>query len=71
MNTSLKAKWVFITGASAGFGAEGALHFARESANIVIGARRMERLEAVAVECEKEGASSVHFHELDVACTDV
>ena len=70
MNTSLKDKWVFITGASAGFGAEGALHFAREGANIVIGARRVERLEAVAAECEKEGAASVHFHELDVASTD-
>jgi len=70
MNTSLKDKWVFITGASAGFGAEGALHFARESANIVIGARRVERLKAVAAECEKEGAASVHFHEMDVACTD-
>ena len=70
MNTSLKDKWVFITGASAGFGAEGALHFAREGANVVLGARRVERLEAVAAECEKEGASSVRFHELDVACTD-
>ena len=39
MNNSLKDKWVFITGASAGFGAEGAVHFAREGAHLVIGAR--------------------------------
>jgi NADP-dependent 3-hydroxy acid dehydrogenase YdfG len=70
MNTSLKDKWVFITGASAGFGAEGARHFACEGANVVLGARRVERLEAVATECEKAGAAAVHFHELDVACTD-
>ena len=69
MNTSLKDKWVFITGASAGFGAEGALHFAREGAHVAIGARRVERLEQVASDCEKAGAASVHFHELDVAYT--
>lgn len=70
MDTSLKDKWVFITGASAGFGAEGALHFAREGAHVAIGARRVERLEQVASDCEKAGAASVHFHELDVACSD-
>ncbi|MCH2603683.1 MAG: SDR family NAD(P)-dependent oxidoreductase, partial [Pedosphaera sp.] len=69
MNTSLKDKWVFITGASAGFGAEGAVHFAREGAHLVIGARRVDRLEAVAAQCQEAGAASVHFHELDVACT--
>ena len=69
MNTSLKDKWVFITGASAGFGAEGARHFARAGANVVMGARRVERLETVAAECEQAGAASAHFHELDVACT--
>ena len=69
MNNSLKDKWVFITGASAGFGAEGAVHFAREGAHLVIGARRVDRLEAVAAQCQEAGAASVHFHELDVACT--
>jgi NADP-dependent 3-hydroxy acid dehydrogenase YdfG len=70
MNTSLSNQWVFITGASAGFGAEGSLHFAREGAHVVIGARRVERLEAVAADCEKAGAASAHFKELDVGCTD-
>ena len=69
MNNSLKDKWVFITGASAGFGAEGAVHFAREGAHLVIGARRVNRLEEVATQCQEAGAASVHFHELDVACT--
>ena len=70
MDTSLKDKWVFITGASAGFGAEGALHFAREGAHVVIGARRADRLETVAADCKKSGAASAHFKELDVGCTD-
>ena len=70
MNTSLKDKWVFITGASAGFGAKGALHFAREGAHLVLGARRVDRLEQVATDCKKAGAASAHFLELDVACTD-
>jgi len=70
MNNSLKDKWVFITGASTGFGAEGARLFAQEGAHVVIGARRMDRLEAVATLCREAGAASVHFHELDVACTD-
>jgi NADP-dependent 3-hydroxy acid dehydrogenase YdfG len=70
MNTSLSDKWVFITGTSAGFGAEGARHFAREGANVILGARRVERLESVAAECKQAGAASAHFHELDVACTD-
>ena len=70
MDTSLKDKWVFITGASAGFGAEGALHFAREGAHVVIGARRVDRLETVAADCKKVGAASAHFKELDVGCTD-
>ena len=59
MNNSLKDKWVFITGASAGFGAEGAVHFAREGAHLVIGARRVDRLEAVAAQCQEAGAASV------------
>ena len=70
MNTSLKDKWVFITGASAGFGAEGALHFAREGAHLVLGARRVDRLEQVAADCKEAGAASAHFHELDVASTE-
>jgi len=70
MNTSLKDKWIFITGASAGFGAEGARHFAREGANLILGARRVARLESIATECKKDGAVSAHFHELDVASTE-
>ena len=67
---SLKEKWVLITGASSGFGAAAAKAFAAEGAKLLLGARRTDRLEKVADEAKKAGASEVHFHFLDVAKTD-
>ena len=40
---SLSNKWVLITGASSGFGAAAALAFARGGANLLLGARRLDR----------------------------
>lgn len=61
--------WVLITGASSGFGAAAARAFAREKCNLLLGARRVDRLEAVAAECRKLGAASAHVCQLDVAST--
>jgi 3-hydroxy acid dehydrogenase / malonic semialdehyde reductase len=61
MKLSLKNKWVLITGASSGFGAEGA--------KLLLGARRVDRLKKVAAESKKSGAAEAHFHELDVSKT--
>ena len=58
---------MLITGASAGFGAAAALAFAREGANLLLGARRTDRLEALAKECHTHGGSSAHAHFLDVS----
>src|SRR5947209_1241034 len=69
MNSSLKDKWVLITGASAGFGAATARAFGAEGARLVLGARRVERLEQVAAEARKAGAADAHFHFLDVCKT--
>ena len=66
---SLKNKWVLITGASSGFGAAAAAAFAAEGAKLLLGARRVDRLEKVAATAKKSGAAAAHFHELDVART--
>jgi 3-hydroxy acid dehydrogenase / malonic semialdehyde reductase len=66
---SLKGKWVLITGASSGFGAAGAIAFGAQGAKLLLGARRVDRLEQVAKEAEKAGASEVHVHALDVSKT--
>jgi NADP-dependent 3-hydroxy acid dehydrogenase YdfG len=65
----LKGKWVVITGASSGFGAAAARLFAREGMNLILGARRMERLAEVARQAEASGAPTALYHELDVTNT--
>jgi 3-hydroxy acid dehydrogenase / malonic semialdehyde reductase len=70
MAFSLKEKWVLITGASSGFGAAAAKAFGACGARLLLGARRMDRLEQSAEEAKKAGAAEVHFHSLDVGTTD-
>lgn len=69
MPSSLKDKWVLITGASAGFGAAAAIAFAREGAKLLLGARRVDRLQQIAGEARKAGAPIVEVAALDVAKT--
>ena len=61
--SSLKSKWVLITGASSGFGAAAALAFGAEGAKLLLGARRVDRLKTVADEARKAGAAEAHFHD--------
>ena len=67
--SSLKNKWVLITGASSGFGAAAARAFGAEGAKLLLGARRVDRLKQVAVESKKAGAGEALFQELDVSKT--
>ena len=67
--SSLKNKWVLITGASSGFGAAAARAFGSEGAKLLLGARRVDRLKKAAAEARKAGAVEVHFHNLDVSKT--
>jgi NADP-dependent 3-hydroxy acid dehydrogenase YdfG len=60
--TALKNKWVLITGASSGFGAAAARAFGAEGAKLLLGARRVDRLEKVAAEARQAGAGEAHFH---------
>jgi NADP-dependent 3-hydroxy acid dehydrogenase YdfG len=69
MKTLLKEKWVLITGASSGFGAAAARAFGAEGARLLLGARRVDRLEKVAAEARQAGAREAHFHILDVTKT--
>ena len=67
--SSLKNKWVLITGASSGFGAAAAHAFGAEGAKLLLGARRVDRLKKVAAAAMKAGAVAAHFHFLDVTNT--
>ncbi len=69
MNSRLKDKWILITGASSGFGAAAARAFGAAGAKLLLGARRLERLEHVAAEARKAGASEALVHALDVSKT--
>ena len=69
MNSRLNNKWVLITGASSGFGAAAARLFAAEGAKLLLGARRLDRLEKVAAEARQAGAPEAHFQKLDVSRT--
>ncbi len=69
MKTSLADRWVLITGGSSGFGAAAALAFARAGARLLLGARRLDRLEQVAAQAEQEGSPAALFHALDVSRT--
>ncbi len=54
---SLKDKVVIITGASSGFGEHAARLFSREGCQVVLAARRQERLEALAGEIRAQGGA--------------
>src|SRR5436190_13316910 len=65
----MKNKWILITGASSGFGAATALAFGAAGAKLLLGARRVDRMEQVAAEARRAGAPEAHFRFLDVSRT--
>jgi short-subunit dehydrogenase len=62
----LKGAVVAITGASSGIGEATALAFARKGSRLALGARRLERLNAVAQRCREKGSADVSTRRLDV-----
>jgi NADP-dependent 3-hydroxy acid dehydrogenase YdfG len=62
----LNNKVVLITGASSGIGEGTARQLAANGARVVLGARRTERLQAIAADIEKDGGT-VRLRRLDVA----
>jgi len=63
---SLKGKIVFITGATSGIGKACAYAFAKEGANIIINARRLELLNEIADDIRKKHNVKVYSFKLDV-----
>eukprot|EP01100_Stratorugosa_tubuloviscum_P010637 TRINITY_DN4594_c0_g1_i1.p1 TRINITY_DN4594_c0_g1~~TRINITY_DN4594_c0_g1_i1.p1 ORF type:complete len:290 (+),score=100.65 TRINITY_DN4594_c0_g1_i1:44-871(+) len=58
-------KVVLIVGASSGIGAEIAKEYSRKKMKLVLAARRVEKLEQVAKECEEKGANGTLCVETD------
>jgi NADP-dependent 3-hydroxy acid dehydrogenase YdfG len=67
--SAINGKVVVITGASSGIGEATARLLASQGAHVVIGARRLERLEALASAIRLEGGSVVH-QQMDVTELD-
>lgn len=67
---SMKNKVAVVTGASSGLGKQMALALARQGADLVILARRFERLEGFKPELEKAGAGKVIPIKCDITKTE-
>ena len=67
MSKNIEGKVVVITGASSGLGEATARHLASLGASVVLGARRLDRLEAIAKEIRAAGGKA-EVAETDVTC---
>ncbi len=66
----LADKRVLITGASAGFGEACARDFAEQGAHLLLSARRVDRVEALAASLTEAHGIEAHAHALDVTDRD-
>jgi len=66
----LAGKRVLITGASAGIGEACARYFAERGAHLLLSARRVDRIEALASELAEAHGVEAHGHALDVTDRD-
>jgi len=67
---SLQDKLVFVTGASSGIGRATAEQFAAAGARLLLAARRLDRLEALAIALNAKHGTDVYYFELDVRDRD-
>lgn len=67
MTQGIENKVVVITGASSGLGAETARHLVQAGARVILGARRLERLRALAEELGLDSACIVQTDVADLA----
>ena len=68
--TSYRGQNVVITGASAGLGAAFAREFAKRGSNLVLVARRKDRLKSLAEELEDSFGVTVHIVDMDLSQPD-
>lgn len=66
MDLELAGKWVLISGASQGIGAAVAERFAQERANLVLVARNVQRLDALAIRLSEQYGVSVRTRSIDL-----
>ncbi|HEY5732086.1 MAG TPA: SDR family NAD(P)-dependent oxidoreductase, partial [Anaerolineales bacterium] len=59
MPIDLRNKVVLITGASSGFGEDAARLFAAEGCKVVLAARRLDRLQSLAVDIQNTGGEAL------------
>lgn len=70
LGARIAGKQVVVTGASSGLGTHFATLCARHGANVILAARRLDRLEALAVDLRRAGAASATAYALDVTDAD-
>lgn len=69
-NVDLQGKWALVTGASSGLGVDFAKELARRGANLILAARRVERLQAVQADLRQAFGVQVDVIVMDLGRPD-